>query len=62
MAILIDKAKASGDVLLVAPYNAPNGAGSTTVDFSPTAAVLYQLADEKDCALLDLNKRWPADG
>lgn len=59
MALIINVAKASGDVLLVAcpPPGAPMIAPPGTA-LKPYTDALYALADELDCALLDMQARW----
>lgn len=57
MQILIDKAKALGsDVLLV--VTTPDGTAAKTIPQSEYAKIMYDLADENNLPLIDLQHRW----
>ncbi|MFW6776266.1 GDSL-type esterase/lipase family protein [Nocardioides sp. CPCC 205120] len=54
-AAIIQRAKQTGDVLIVVP---PISNEAGTYPFSDYETALYQLADEYDCALLNIRARW----
>lgn len=56
MSTVIDYAKTYGSVLLVACI--PPQDTASTPSLSAYTQILYELADEKDCALIDMQARW----
>ena len=56
-ATIIQRAQQTGDVLIVVP---PISDEAGTYPFEDYVEALYELADEYDCALVDIHARWSA--
>lgn len=55
---IVDQQRANlGDVLLVLPWKSD---AVNQLDFTPFRQAAYEVADDKDVALLDLGDRWPS--